>query len=214
VKASAVSVPRTAARLAPWLGACLLLPAAGCSESRVAAPRLSPEEAGKQALAAYDANGDGVLDEAELEKCPALKSCLTILDTDGDGRLSADEIAARVAAYQESKIGLAAFACQVTLDGRPLEGATVTLVPETFLGPGLKKASGVSDAQGWVRMQTEGAVVPGVACGLYRVEASKKDADGEEAIPASYNTQTVLGVEVAPDTQARRGVLVFALRSK
>jgi hypothetical protein len=196
------------------LAACLPLSAAGCFGGRVAPPRLSPEEAGKQALAAYDANGDGVLDEQELERCPALKSCLPAADTDGDGRLSAREIAARVAAYQDSKIGLEAFTCRLTLDGRPLDGATVTFVPESFLGPDVKKASGVSDSQGWVRLQTEGADLPGVACGLYRVEVSKKAAGGQETVPARYNAQTVLGVEVAPDSQGRCGVVVFPLGSR
>jgi hypothetical protein len=202
--------PSAAAR---WLlGAGLLLLAVGCSGRRVTPPRIAPESAGQQALAAYDSNHDGALDAKELEQCPALRDALKAADRDGDGRLSADEIAARITTYQASRIGLLACACQVTLDGRPLADATVSLVPEKFLGPDVKPASGVSDARGMVVLQTQGAEVPGVACALYRVEVSKKNAAGQETIPARYNTQTVLGLEVAPDTP-QRGLIVFALTS-
>src|SRR5262245_47204394 len=60
-----------------WLvgGWVLLLGAAGCSDGkRVEPPDFSPEEAAKQAMAAYDKNGDGALDATELEQCPPLKS--------------------------------------------------------------------------------------------------------------------------------------------
>ena len=190
----------------------LLLLVAGCRGGRVPVPAISPGEAGRQALAEYDRNGDGLLDAAELERCPALKSCLKALDTNGDGRLSADEIAQRLAVYQRSRVGLQAFACQVTLDGRPLAGATITFVPEPFLGPALTPASGVSDGRGLARLQEAGAELPGVPCGLFRVEVSKKDAGGREMVPARYNTESVLGQEVAPDTQGR-GVVQFQLRS-
>jgi hypothetical protein len=176
-------------------------------------PSISPGEASRQALAEYDRNGDGLLDAAELDRCPALKSCLKDLDKNGDGRLSADEIAERLQAYQQSQVGLQAFACQVTLDGRPLAGATITFVPEPFLGPALRPASGVSDSRGLARLQESGAELPGVPCGLFRVEVSKKDAGGRELVPARYNTQSVLGQEVAPDAEGRRGVVQFPLSS-
>jgi hypothetical protein len=188
----------------------VLLVLLGCSGRRLPVPSISPEEAGRQALAEYDQNRDGFLDARELQRCPALASCLGTLDKDRDGRLSAQEIAERVNDYRASRVGLAALAFQVTLDGRPLTVATVTFVPEKFLGPALTPASGVSDARGLVRLETPGAAVPGVACGLYRVEVSRKNAAGQETIAARYNRESVLGVEVAPE--GRRGALHFALR--
>jgi hypothetical protein len=201
---------RAVAGLPRLLGVAALLVLLGCSGRRLSVPSLSPEEAGRQALAEYDQNQDGFLDARELQRCPALASCLSTLDKDKDGRLSGEEIAQRVRAYQTSRVGLAALAFQVTLDGQGLAGATVTFVPEKFLGPALPPASAVSDARGMVRLETPGAEVPGVACGLYRVEVSKKNAAGQETIPARYNRQSVLGVEVAPE--GRRGPLHFALR--
>jgi hypothetical protein len=102
------------------------------------------------------------------------------------------------------------FTCKLTLDGRPLEGATETFVPEKFMGPAVKPASGVSDARGTASLRTAGAEVPGVACGLFRIEVSKQNAAGQETLPARYNTRTVLGLEVAPDAP-EQGVLKLRL---
>lgn len=193
------------------VGACCLLAGCGGAYSRVPAPALAPETAANQALAEYDTNGDGFLDERELARCPALKSALKELDRDHDGRLSAREIADRLAFYRDSRIGLISAICHVTLDGRPLAGASVRLVPERFLGPDFHPASGLTDDRGRAPLQAEGQTLPGVPCGLYRVEVSKKDGSGRELLPARYNTATVLGQEVAP---AMRGSISLRLTSK
>jgi hypothetical protein len=159
-------------------------------------------------MALYDRNNDGYLDAEELERCPALKGCLKELDKDGDGRLSEREIADRLATYRDSKIAVLSVRCRVTLDGEPLAGATVTFVPETFLGPAVQEAVGVTDEQGSAVMRRPNKKLDGMNCGLYRVEVSKKDGDGAETIPAKYNKLTTLGAEVGPDSQ---GPLVFAL---
>src|SRR5262249_11288266 len=144
-----------------------LLP--GCvGGDRLVAPTYSPEEAAKQALAEYDTNRDGFLDAKELERCPALKNNLDSIDTNGDKRLSADEIAARINSYAESQVALKNTGCRVLLDGRPLQGATVTYVPEKFMGSSIKSASGVSDDRGGVILTAEGEKLPGVQPGLYR----------------------------------------------
>jgi hypothetical protein len=190
--------------------AALLAPL-GCSGRRVPVPAFAPDRAGQEALALYDRNKDGFLDADELKSCPALHSYLTSWDADKDGRLSGAEIAARITAYQSSRIGLSALAFQVTLDGQPLSGATVTLIPEKFFGDALEPAAGTSDARGVVSVATPRAEVPGAACGLYRIEVSKKDAFGRETISARYNQATILGLEVAPDSNF--GALCFALHS-
>lgn len=194
------SAPRVYVRRASLFGlACVLLFTAACSGRRVPAPRLDPEEAGRLALADYDRNNDGRLDAAELERCPGLRGGLKTLDTDKDGRLNAQEIAARVTAYQNSRIGLMGVTCQVTLDGAPLVGASVELVPEKFLGAAVKPARGVSEKEGSVPLHVEGQDLPGVQCGVYRVVVSKKNAAGKELLPGRYNAKTTLGQEIGPD---------------
>jgi len=187
--------------LVAW-GLCLL---PGCSPDKLTAPTYSPDVAARQALAEYDKNGDGFLDAKELEQCPALKSSLEYMDANGDNRLSADEIVARVRLYQESQVALTTPRCRVFLDGKGLEGALVTYVPEKFLGSSIKTASGYSDAAGLVKLVTEGQKFPGAQPGFYRVQVSKKNAKGEETIPARYNKETILGTEVSPRRKAKIG---------
>ncbi|HLJ97150.1 MAG TPA: EF-hand domain-containing protein [Gemmataceae bacterium] len=168
-------------------------------------PTYTPDESAKQALAEYDTNHDGFLDAKELERCPALKNNLDTMDSDGNQRLSAEEIAARIQVYQESQVALKAVACRVQLDGKPLQGASVTFVPEKFMGTSIRPASGVSDERGGVQLMVEGEKYPGAQPGLYRVYVSKKNASGQETIPARYNQDTTLGAEVYPRKLRRSG---------
>src|SRR5262249_34876669 len=177
-------------------------------------PSFSPDDAAQQALAEYDRNGDGFLDAKELEYCPPLKNALRSFDKDGNGRLSAKEIAERLRTYQVGPSDRFSFPCQVSLDGRPLAAAVVTLVPEKFLGPAYRKAIGITDDNGTLYLKEEGQEATGVFSGLYRIEVSKKNAQGQETLPARYNKQSVLGQEVAPDTLGRGGDMAIALQSK
>jgi hypothetical protein len=173
------------------------LAAAGCSGG-LSMPALAPAEAGKQALAEYDKNGDGLLDAKELEACPALKKSLKTIDANGDGRLSAEEIADRVQSYLDARVALTAVTCTVIYNGQPLEGATVLFEPEKFMGTGVKQASGVTDVNGAADLRADGESLEGAHFGFYRVRISKKDAQGRETIPTHYNSATVLGQEIAP----------------
>jgi hypothetical protein len=171
-------------------------------------PAVSPEEVAARAIKQYDKNGDDTLDSAELEECPALKSALPALDTNKDGKVSRDELVARLNKMVESHTSRIAVKCTVKLDGNPLEGATVRLMPEAFMGDGCKPAEGVSDKNGSVALKIDGETQAGVQWGYYRVEVSKKD--GGKDLPARYNSATTIGCEVAPD---QRTVLVLKLSS-
>lgn len=194
---------------------CLLVPI-GCGlrkEDRIEQPAYSPEEAARRALDEYDSNKDGFIAGAELDRCPALKGSLDQLDTNKDGKLSADEIAQRLRDYQSSKIALLTVTCQVTLDDRPLSGATVTFVPEPFMGPALKAAAGVTDAAGIAELAIPGQPYPGVHLGFYRIAVSLKNADGMETLPARYQRTTELGQEVGPSVPGLIGGVNLALIS-
>lgn len=183
---------------------------------RVYPPAIDANEAGKKAVAQYDLDGDGAVGGKELDKAPALKAAIKNLDRNHDGKVTAEEVAARVKAWQRSRVGLISMACYVTLDGKPLAGATVTYEPETFLGANIKPASGTTDQSGVANLSIP--IQPdepgGVACGLYRVQVSKQ-AGGKDLIPARYNAQTTLGLEVAIDAEGmQEGMFRFVLSSK
>lgn len=116
----------------------------------------------------------------------------------------------------------------VTLDDKPLDGATIMLIPrgETAGQAGI----GHSDASGRFVIATVGGEKPGVAVGSYRVAISKKiNPDGtvfrpspdqdpmlaayKELLPASYwdEAQTTLTAEVPPGGAKN---LEFKLKSK
>ncbi len=200
------------------VGAALVL--SGClgrGPSRVRPPSISGSAA-SQAMSKYDTDGDGKIAGPELDKAASLKSAMAQLDKNQDGAVSADEISARIDDWARSKAGLMSMSCVVTLDGRPVEGATVTLVPEDFLGPNVKQATGTTSASGAALLSVppdpSDPGLTGVAPGFYRVEISKK-AGGSETIPAKYNTETTLGCEVAIDAQwAQEGTIRFELTSR
>jgi hypothetical protein len=200
-----------------------LLPGCGGTDALIP-PSYSPERMAQDALTEFDTNHDGYLDAKELERCPALKASLVSMDQDGDHRLSAEEIAARIRIYQESQVALKRTTRKVLLDGHPLQGATVTFVPEKFMSSSIKSASGVSDQSGEVTLTAEGERLPGVQPGFYRVQVSKKNASGVETIPARYNQDTILGTEVytrrkrpdrkAPITDDDAGIFRLSGKSK
>lgn len=183
------------------LATCGLLPLCGCTgaPSPLYAPAI-PDDAGQAALAKYDANSDGVIGDGELDKSPALKSALRRIDQNNDGKISAEEINQRIAAWRRTEVAMFPVVVTVTMGGRPLSGAEVRIVPEAFLGEELKAASGTTGDRGTTVLRiSDDPDERGCHLGLYRVEVSKKGADGRETVPDRYNAQSELGIEVAPD---------------
>jgi hypothetical protein len=171
-----------------------LLGPAGCGGGgpAVLPPRIA-SDAAKKAIELYDVDKKGYLDAKELEKAPAIQAAFP-----GSSKVTEEDIAARLAKWKENKIGRLAFLIRVMHNGKPLPDATVTLVPESFLGSEIETAVGRTDGSGCAlpSVPAHGSDHrPGVAPGFYRVEITKAD----ENIPANYNTATILGGEV-PDT--------------
>lgn len=193
----------------------LLLSGCGQTGPEAKLPALNAGEAAAGALAQYDANGDGSIGGPELDKSPSLKSALKLIDADGNGLLSREEIQLRIAALQASKLPLIPFNCEVLLDGRALAGAEVRLVPETFMGPEVKLAAATTLDTGWASPTIKGETeLQGVHLGFFRVEISKKDNAGKETIPSRYNTETNLGLLVALDSPEMEHGLTFRLATK
>ena len=170
----------------------------GCfGPSSINAPTYSAAAVADAAMTDYDANKDGKLDEKELERSPALKSSVADLDKDSDKAIAKDELEARLNEFLQSKIGLITASCRVSQGDRPLADAEVKFVPEKFHGEALSVATGKSDKDGVVELRCEGKPHPGLSLGFYRVEVSLKDANGQETIPARFNTQTTLGYQIS-----------------
>ena len=189
----------------------LLLACVGCwarTPDRVKPPTIDASAAGAEAIKIYDTNKDGKISGEELDKCPAIKAALAQIDPGGQGEVTAEKITARIRQWQETKLGKMSLTCMVTHNGQPLAGATVTFVPEKFLGSEIKPATGTTDANGMAMLSvatntpTGERVLPGIAPGLYRVVITKQGMD----IPAKYSAEasTVLGVEAAQDTARNR----------
>lgn len=186
----------------------LLAIASGCigcgsSPARVDQPAIDPGHAGRRAMELYDSNGDGKVAGDELGAAPGLNAALANFDADGDGGVSAAEVTARVRSWQSSKAGVINVRCEVTRGGKPLTGAIVTFEPEEFLGNDIRAATGEVAMTGLAMMSIPKESRPrtdypaGVQLGLYKVKITMPG--NERAIPASYNTQTILGQEVSYD---------------
>ena len=148
-------------------------------------------------LSDYDANGDHKLSREELKKCPGLLSAVAHFDRDSDGAISADELKAQLQEIHEQQAALVEVHCSVSKGGRPLEGATVTFVPEPFMGNAFKPSSGVSRPDGTAFPSIPEEELPkelrgrvhGVHCGVFRVTVTHPTV----AVPAKFNTQTEIG---------------------
>ncbi len=181
------------------VGACLSS-IVGCSRGPAAIhlPDVDPNLAAREAIELYDTNDDGTLSGTELTACPGILGHLKSYDTDGNGSVSQQEIEAQISQLRSSRVGITSLGVRVQLDGRPLKGAQVKLIPEKFLGEEVKVAWGTSNARGIAAMDIRDVDVPasehglrGVHYGTYKVEVTHPDVP----IPAMYNTQTTLGYE-------------------
>lgn len=211
-----VAVPTTGV-----LGASLLATLAGCSggPSRVTAPSISASGAASKAMAAYDKDGDGFIAGAELDAAPALKAAMSTLDGDKDGKVSQAEIRERIESWQATGLGIMSIACKVTLDGKPVDGATILFEPEAFLGEAVQAGKGTtSGGMANITIPKENRPAadypPGMQFGFFNVKVSKQ-VNGAETIPAKYNTETTLGQQVSTDDPAIMSQLIkFDLTSK
>jgi hypothetical protein len=185
---------------------------AGCTEDiGVDSIRYRPAKMAAVALEKCDTNKNGSIDGAELEAAPGLKAALPLADTNRDQALSLAEIEARLQTFAGNSL-VYPLNVQVHWQGVPLPQAEVKIVPESFLADTLKHASATTDANGACAPRNPELPIPAVYPGLYRVEISRKDAAGQESLPAKFNTQTTLGVDVGFDVPNLERGVVFDLK--
>lgn len=185
--------------------------ASGCGgPTRLLPPEVSADGAAETALETYDENGDGSLAPGELVKCPGLAHVLPEYDANRDGSLTKEEISLGISRWSEGKMGAASWPFQVRFNGRALEGAQVKIVPESFLGGAIKPASGTAaqGGHGTLGMAMDDLPAnaprrPLVQPGLYRVEITHPSV----SIPAKFNAETTLGLEVSSYTLSPQGTV-------
>jgi hypothetical protein len=172
----------------------------------------------RRAMSQFDTDGSRAIEGAELDKCPGLRAAMNRLDRNGTGKITAEMIAARIAEWDRSRLGRISLECRVTYNGKPLEGALVKFVPEIFPRPYYDDldrarwtASGKTgkDGRAMLSVPVSGDRYdpPGVPPGFYRVEITSP----REKVPAKYNTQTILGQEIAIDTVGPEVPITFDL---
>jgi hypothetical protein len=183
--------------------AILLLTQSGCMNRAGSVPAVSvnADTAGKEAINLFDSNKDGKISGAEFDKAPGLLASLPNFrpPLTKDKGVTAEDITNRIKDWQKSKTNrIGGISCTVLRNGKPLSGAKVKYVPEKYFGPSMPECTGETGPDGvaQVSMPVSGPEdPPGAPPGYYRVEITM--ADG--SIPAKYNTQTTLGVEVCGD---------------
>jgi hypothetical protein len=191
----------------------------GCSGApgRVPTPAVDAEDATQQAIELYDRDRDGRLNGQELKACPPLVDATSVYDTNNDGILSQVELIAGIGSWESRGVGATVLPFTLRFEGRPLEGATVKLVPVPFLADVIAPASGVSDQAGTGTLAIDSdkrppnvpANLPVVQPGLYLVEITHPTI----SIPEVYNKASTLGLETGIAGQNPAGV-VWELSSK
>ena len=185
---------------------CLLV-LVGCAQHppAVELPSVDGGDVATFAMEHYDANQDGVINASEMASCPPLVVARASYDADKNGELTAAEINARVTSLYGPSTALTSVDCTVTLNGRPLQGATVKFRPAEMLGSSIRPAQGLTDQSGTARMALGDDELPGdlkgtalVHPGLYHVEITHSQV----TILAKYNTDTTLGFEVDPSKRS------------
>lgn len=163
-------------------------------------PDFNPDAVADRALQTLDRDGNAMLSRDELVGSPGLLASLSVFDRNGDQQITREELAAELHKWRDERAGLLSLRCEVTWQGRPLEGATVRMIPEPFFDGAIPPATGRTDRVGQAEMSCGSEYLPetlqslrAVKPGVYRVEVTHDQID----LPAEYNTNTRLGRSVS-----------------
>lgn len=198
---SQATFPFLASLLVLAYGLCLI----GCDggPKRVDPIALSGAQIAAEALKQFDKDSSGDLSRQELSELPSVLGVLTQYDKDSNDKVTATEIEERITRWQQLKVGLVNCSFTITLDGKALQKADVELVPEAICGGTLPKCKGKTDDLGRVTLSAVAddpnaksiQGLTGVPPGLYKVIIVHPKLSNL----TKYNSQTTLGIQVAPD---------------
>lgn len=195
----------------------LLVATLGCGgggEDTFDVVNLDPAAVASAIMADYDSDSDGEVSKSELKKCKGLELLTSgqeqmqaqyRLDQDGNGGITEQEFTDKLTAMFADK--RQSYSCRVIYRGRPLEGATVALIPESFMGdvPG---ASGETDIEGSCSVTGDDGKV-GAIPGIYRVEITHPDVK----ISSKYNDESKLSTALdTTNPYAQAGTPEFRIK--
>ena len=187
-----------------FVATLLTLVTVGCSRNSAPDNPLAMA-VGEKVVRKHDKNGDGLLTSSELS---GLYGNLTSIregwDLNGDEKLSRDEIASRIDAWQ--KRGPTGHIVNVTviLDRSPLAGATVRMVPDFDPGDGSQAKVAETDVTGVAHFEVVLEDLPqalhnsdyrGVFGSHYKIEVTHP----QHKISAEYNVSSRLSADVPRD---------------
>ena len=199
------------------LSSILLVALIGCGSAPTGGiSALDPELAAQAAIDEFDRNQDGVLSKPELNGCRGILSAWNRFDTDRSNDISLAEVAARITTIQSLPRTNMFASCQIFMDGKPLPDAVIRLQPAEYQLGAVRPAIGKTAVNGSCVLlfddesQTEAERANlGIDSGIYRVEITHASL----AIPAKYNSQSELGIELALDAGRNAEVVTFQLSS-
>jgi hypothetical protein len=187
-----------------FVATSLTLVTLGCTRNSAPDNPLAMEVAQK-VIRRNDKNGDGLLIASELSGLYGNRSSFRKgYDLNGDEKLSRDEIASRIDSWQKAGPTAHAVDVTVTLDGSPLTGATVRMVPDFALGDSSQTKVGQTDATGATHLEValedlsqalHNPDYRGVFGSNYKIEVTHP----QRKIPAKYNVTTQLDADVPRD---------------
>lgn len=194
--------------------ACCVGCGSGNSQDRFSKVTLDPAQVAAAIMAEYDTDADGELSKSEIKQCEGLamlgkgEEMLLAeyrLDSDESGTVSEAELTEKFRACFKDR--RQAYGCQVVYRGKPLEGATLKLVPMPFMGD-IPGASGETDVEGMCSVMGEDGK-PGAIPGIYRVEITHP----EVKISSKFNTESTKSVALdTTNPYAQHGMPIFPIK--
>ena len=141
----------------------------GCGprrSKRLKAPAYNTQAIATAAMKQYDLNGDGQISGDELDKASSIKYAFPNMPA-----VTSTEIANRVRIWKESRLGLQTASVKLVKDGKPVEGAEVTVSSEDFMGGKKIQFSDTTNVSGVITLTAPNEDnLPGIPCGFYKIE--------------------------------------------
>ena len=166
----------------------------GCADNSLPGKNYDPEAVATAVLATFDKDGDGKLDEDELQACLPLQSARDRIDKNQDGALDASEISNRVSAYAPMSEYIVAQVA-VKRGTRPVSGATLTMGLADYMRGVPTKFTATTNSAGIGMPQSSPESLLGFPPGFYDVEIVHEGKTWDFGVEMADDNPTVNQLE-------------------